>query len=178
MKTTRIFLMILVSAGILATACDDLLGDLLKFDSGWYSVEFTIDPSDAVGDIVFKTEEVDANIDSVLEANGVSLENLESARLSDARFSILTEGYNFDPVSRVELFIETPSLGNTRLAWLDSVPIGVTTIELELNNNDLMDYLLEDKFTLTASGTLSSKVEHTLDLKAELRFLIKGGLAQ
>ncbi len=176
MKTSKIFLMLLMAAGIFTSGCDELLSDLLKFNSEWYSMKFPINPSDTVGDLVFTTEEFDANIDSVLSANGVSQEKLKSARVSDARFTILTEGYTFDPVTRVELFIETPTLGSTRLAWLDPVPRGVTMIELDLNMDDLQDYLLEDKFTLTAQGTLASKVDQTIDFLAEIRFILQGGL--
>ena len=76
----------------------------------------------------------------------------------------------------MELFIETSTLGSTRLAWLDTVPRGVTMIELDLNMDDLQDYLLEDTFTLTAQGTLASKVDQTIDFLAEIRFILQGGL--
>ena len=178
MKTTKIFLILLAAAVIFAPACDELLGDLLKFDSEWYPLPFTIEPTDAIGDLVFTTGEFDANLDSILNANGVSNETLKSARVSDARVTILTAGYNFDPVTSIELFIETPNLGSTRLAWLDSVPRGVTTVDLDLNTDDMQDYLLENMFKLTASGTLVSKVDHTVDLLAEIRFVLKGGLTQ
>ncbi|MFC2115852.1 hypothetical protein ACFLTU_05215 [Bacteroidota bacterium] len=178
MKTTKIFLIILAAAGIFATACEDLLGDLLKFDSEWYTLEFTIDPSDEVGDLVFKIEDVETNIDSVLVENGLSREYINSIKMSDAKVTILTEGYTFDPVKSVELFIETPNLASTRLAWLDTIPVGDSIIDLKLNKDDLQAYLLENKFTLTASGNLASKVEQMLDLKAEIRFLIRGDLAE
>ncbi|HEC42660.1 MAG TPA: hypothetical protein ENI20_07520 [Bacteroides sp.] len=176
MKTTKILIIIIALAGIFATACDELLGDLLKFNSEWFSVEFTIEPSDEVGDLVFSTEEFEANLDSVLDANGVDRENIASAKLSDAKISILTDGCNFDPVESVELLIETPGLGSTRIAWLDSIPDGVTMIELELNMDDLQAYLLETQFKVTAAGTLSEKVDKTVELVADIRWIIRGDL--
>ncbi len=178
MKNYRNTFFIIAAAAIVFSACEDLLGDLLKFNSGWYTTEFTIEPSDETGDIIFKTEELSADVDSILEANGVTQENLNSIRISDAKVSILTEDCTFDPVTRIEFFLETSSLGSTRVAWLDTIPQDATSIELELSLDDLQEYLMEETFTLTASGNLGTRVDKDVDLVAEIRFLIRGGLAQ
>jgi len=178
MKTTKTLLIIIAAATIFSTGCDELIGDLLKFNTEWYSVDFFINPSDEVGDLVFKTDTIEVDIDSVLQANGLSAENIGSAKLSDARVTVLTEGCNFDPVKKVELFIETSNLGSTRIAWLDEIPSDTTIIELDLYMDDLQDYLLEDEFILTAKGTLLTKVDKTVDLTADLRWIIRGSLGQ
>ncbi len=178
MKTQRIILALIAAAALVLPACDALLADLLKFNSEWYTLEFTIEPTDEVGDLIFKTEDISADVDSVLEANGVSRDNLNSAKMSDATVSILTEDCTFDPVTRVELFLETPTLGSKRVAWIDTIPENATVIELKLTEDDLQEYLLEDNFTFTASGTLNSKVDKRVDLLAKIRFLIRGGLGQ
>jgi hypothetical protein len=178
MKTTKILLILLAAAAIFSSACDELLGDLLKFNSQWYSIDFPINPSDELGYLVFTTDTIEVDIDSVLEANGLSADNIGSAKMSDAKVTILTEGCNFDPVENVELFIETSNLGSTMIAWLDEIPSGATMIELDLNLDDLQDYLLEDEFIFTAKGTLLTKVDKTVDLTADLRWIIRGSLGQ
>lgn len=178
MKTTKTLLILLAAAAVFSTSCDELLGDLLKFNTQWYSIDFPINPSHEVGDHVFKTDTIEVDIDSVLQANGLSAENIGSAKLSDAKVTILTEGCNFDPVGNVELFIETTELGSTRVAWLDEIPEGATMIELDLYMEDLQDYLLEDEFIFTAKGTLLTKVDKTVDLTADLRWIIRGSLGQ
>jgi hypothetical protein len=176
MKATRIIFILIAAAAIFSTACDDLLSDLLKFNSQWYAVEFSINPSDEVGDLVFVTDEIYANVDSVLIANGVDTANLKSVRMSDARVTVLTEGYTFDPITSMELFMETPTLGKTRIAWLDTVPRGEIMIELDLNKDDLKDYILEDRFIFTAKGHLDSGVPEKIDFLAEFRYVMQGGL--
>jgi len=178
MKTTKTLLILLAAAAIFSTTCDELLGDLLKFNTQWYSIDFAINPSDEVGDLVFKTDTIEVDIDSVLEANGLSAENIGSAKLSDAKVTVHTDGCNFDPVKNVELFIETSNLGSTRVAWLDEIPSDTTMIELDLYMDDLQDYLLEDEFILTAKGTLLTQVDKTVDLTADLRWIIRGSLGQ
>ena len=178
MKTSGIITILIAAAIILSTACDELLGDLLKFNTQWYSVDFTIDPSDEVGELVFKTDTIEVDIDSVLQARGLSEENIGSAKLSDAMVTIHTEGCNFDPVENVELFIETPDLGSTRVAWLDEIPSDTTSIQLDLYMDDLQDYLLEDEFIFTAKGNLSAKVDKTVELTADLRWIIRGSVVE
>ena len=176
MKTTKIFLILLAAALVFSYACDELLGDLLKFDTETYTLNFTIEPTDTIGFLEFSSEDKEANVDSILEANGIPPDRLKSARVSDVKVTILTEGCTFDPVSNVELSIETTSLGSTRLAWLDPVPRDSTTVILEITKNDLQEYLQEDKFTITVSGTLNSIVDKTVDLVTELKFIVRGSV--
>ncbi len=178
MKTTRIVLILLVSAVLFGTACDELLSNLLKFNSQWYPNEFSIYPSDEVGDVLFITDEISANVDSALEANGITQENLRSVRMSDAKVTVLTKGYTFDPVTKIELFMDSPNLGKTKIAWLDTIPRGVTMIELKLNKDDLSDYMNEDSFIFTATGYLEEKVTEKIDFLSEFRYVMQGGLGQ
>jgi hypothetical protein len=168
----------LAAVTVLIPACDDLISELLKFNSQWYSEEFSIETDQSPGEIEFVSETVYANVDSVLEENGVTMETIKSIRMSDARITILTEDQTFDPVSSLEMFIETPTLGKTRIAWLDSVPIGARTIDLDLNKDDLKDYIVEESFIFSASGNLVTKVEKTIDCLAEFRYVMQGGLEQ
>ncbi len=178
MKTTRNILILLSLAVLLSTACDELLSDLLKFNSQWYPREFSIDATDELGDVLFISDNIDANIDSALAANGISQENLRSVRMSDAKVTVLTEGHTFDPVTKIELFMDSPNLGKTRIAWLDTVPRGVTMIELDMNLDDLTDYMNEESFIFTATGYLESKVTEQVDFLAEFRYVMQGGLGQ
>ena len=176
MKTTKIILILFVASALFITACDDLLGDLLKFNSEWFPQEFSLDPSDQLGEIDLVSDVFSANIDSVLKANGITEENLRSTRISDARVTVLTEGYTFDPLTRIEFFMETPGLGKTKVAWLDTVPQGETLVNLKLNADNLQDYLMEDSFVFSVSGFLETKVPEVIDFLAEIRFVMKGGL--
>lgn len=178
MKTSRLILPLFAAVVIFSTACDGLLSDLLKFNSQWYPVDFSLNPSHVVGDTTFVTDVMDANLDSALAAHGFSRENLRSVRMSDAKISVLTKDYTFDPVTRFEFFMDSPGLGMKKVAWLDTVPRGVTTIELDLNNDDLSDYMIEDSFIFTAKGYVAEQVTGNIDFLAEIRYVMQGGLGQ
>ena len=105
-------------------------------------------------------------------------ENIRSIKLSDAKIYVLTNGYNFDPVNRAELFIATGTLEEKKIAWLDTIPEGATMVELKLTDDDLKDYLLEDNFILRARGYLESRVDKEVHMKANLRYLIRGDFSE
>jgi len=178
MKVTKIILILCTAAVFFNTACDELLSDLLKFNSQWYPHEFSVDATDTIGHITFITDVIEADVDSALEANGVSRANLSALRMSDARITVLTEGYTFDPVDSVRFYMDSPGMGKTMVAWLDSVPEGATTIDLDLNLDDLTGYLDESNFIFTATGHLNSRVTEKVDFLAEFRYVLQGGLGQ
>lgn len=178
MKMRRIILVVFAAAMVFSSGCDDLLSDLLKFNGEWYPFEFSIEPEDEVGEIEFVSDEFDANIDSLFEAEGLSRENLKSVKISDAEITVITAGYTFDPITSVELIMETPGLGSKTVAWLDTVPRGVTTIELDLSGDDLQEYLMEETFRFTVSGYLETRVDDKVDFEGRVRYVYRGGLGE
>ena len=168
----------LAISGILMAGCDDFLSELLKFNSEWYTFEFSVDPTDQIGEIDLATDTISANLDSVLNVYNLPPENIRSIKLSDAKIYVLTNGYNFDPVNRAELFIATGTLEEKKIAWLDTIPEGATMVELKLTDDDLKDYLLEDNFILRARGYLESRVDKEVHMKANLRYLIRGDFSE
>jgi hypothetical protein len=176
MKTYKIFLLMVAVAAIFVSSCDDLLADLLKFVVDGEPYEFAIYPQDTPGRLEFSAENYYLNIDSIFNANGLSDESLRSIEASDAVVTIVTEGYNFDPLGSLEIHIEAGNLDPIRLAWLDTIPDGTTSIELDLSEEDVQDYFFEDYFSVKASATLLSTVEDTVDLVAIVKFLFRGGL--
>ncbi len=168
--------MVMAAVAIYATGCDELLADLLKFNGEWYTIDFTIDPEDNLGEIELISKTYEPNLDSLFEAEGLSRENLKSVKISDAEVSVVDTGNTFDPLSSIEVFMSTPGLGSTKVAWLDTVPPGVSKVVLDLNRDDLKAYLMEDEFTFTANGTLQSKVTEVVNLEARVRFVYRGNL--
>jgi hypothetical protein len=174
MKTNRIALLALAAFGIFMAGCDDFLSELLKFNTQWYPVEFSIYPSDEIGDIDLATDTIEADLDSLLDVYNISPENIRSIKVSDAKIYVLTNGYNFDPLTRAEIVIATDMLEEKMIAWIDTVPRDVTMVELKLTDDDLQDYLLESKFILKLRGYLESKVDQTVNMKANIRYVIRG----
>ena len=164
MKTNRIAFLLLIAIAVCFAGCEEFLSDLLRFNSDWYSIEFSIDSADQAGNITFTTDTVPADLDSLLEANGLALEAIESIKICDAKIYIMTNGITFDPVTSVEFLIETDLLPEQRIAWLDTIPGGVTMIELNLIEDDLKGYVLEDRFIFTAKGHLESRVDQEVDM--------------
>jgi hypothetical protein len=169
MRTNRLILLALAAFGILMAGCDDFLSELLKFNTEWYTVDFYIDPSDQVGEIDLATDTVEANLDSILDVYNLPQENIRSIKLSDAKIYVLTRG---------ELVIATNNLEEKRIAWLDTIPRGVTMVELKLTDDDLKDYLLESKYIIKARGYLGTRVDQQVHMKANIRYIIRGDFSE
>ena len=178
MRTNRLILLALAAFGTLMAGCDDFLSELLKFNTEWYTVDFYIDPSDQVGEIDLATDTIEANLDSILDVYNLPQENIRSIKLSDAKIYVLTNGYNFDPLTRGELVIATNNLEEKRIAWLDTIPRGVTMVELKLTDDDLKDYLLESNYIIKARGYLETRVDQQVHMKANIRYIIRGDFSE
>lgn len=181
MKTNRIILIMIAAAMIAMPACDGFLAELLKFDSGWLEMKFYIEPSDEVGLIEFDTTVHTLGLDSLLNAHGLARENIGSIEVKKVKAYVLTNDYTFNPLTSLELYINTPDnpgLDPIKLAWLDPVPRDTTMIELEKYEENLQEYIMENLFQITAKGYLESQVDQKVELQANIQFVISGDFSE
>jgi hypothetical protein len=177
MKTKRIIPILIAAAMIIMPACDDFLAELLKLDTEWVEMKFYIDPDDQVGLVEFDETVHTLGLDSLLEAHGYSRENIESIKVKQIKAYVLTNGFVFNPpLSSMEFHLETPAnpmLDPVKVAWLDPVPTDTTMVELEKYEDDLQEYIMEDLFHVSARGNLLSQVGQSVELQANIRFVIR-----
>jgi hypothetical protein len=167
-----------ILAILLFTACEDLLKDILTVETDYFEMDFTVQPTDLEGFQMFSEEVFDSDLDRTLEDAGIDAELLESAYLKEAEISIASEGAytNFDILKFLELTLYHDSLGEKKIAYLNPVPPGQSTINLELTSDDLLTYFYLDTFVLTAQGFLLERVYEEVDLHARVKFEITGGI--
>ena len=81
-------------------------------------------------------------------------------------------GQNFDFLQKIEIFIGTNANDQIRLAYLDQVPRGVTSIELISTNAKLDAYLKAPTYTLTTKVQTSQALAREVTIRSDSRFKV------
>ncbi len=160
-------------------SCEDLLGDLLDFDTGYYSVNFTINEEDEIGAYVWAQEAIRSDIDSLLDKNGLSRDNIDEVTIKEVIFLINNEdtSYNFNPIKSAKASLSADKVIERIVAEVDDVPDGVREIVFDdLKDTDVKAYLLSSEFKLKTSGVIDEPITDAIDVKAKIRFKISAKL--
>jgi len=79
---------------------------------------------------------------------------------------------NFDFLKSIKIYIGTDETDKVLLASQDSIPTGVSTIELISGNAKLDKYIKASSYTLFTEVTLKSTVAHELTIRADSKFRV------
>ena len=81
-------------------------------------------------------------------------------------------GQNFDFLQKIEIYISTNANDQVRLAYLDQVPRGVSSIELVSTNAKLDSYLKAPSYTLTTKVQTGQAIARDITVRADSRFKV------
>ena len=81
-------------------------------------------------------------------------------------------GQNFDFLQKIEIYIGTNANDQIRLAYLDQVPRGVSSIELTPTNEKLDAYLKAPSYMLSTKVTTSRALAQDVTIRADSRFKV------
>jgi len=181
-KTTRIFKILLLPLAFVALlSCekiDDLEKPISSFDTEFYGMDFLVEANDVTGGQIFAEDSIDNDISTVLSQLGFNADQVESVTLKEAIVS-LTESENytdFNMLGVLELTVYTDSQRETKIAWLNPVPTNQSELILDLTEEDVLPYFLEDNFILTAQGHLKQRINENVKLHAKVKFRIRARL--
>jgi hypothetical protein len=155
-----------------SASCD--LTDIvdINFTSDQQSVDFTIAPASA-GDYYEQVEVVTTDIKKQIEDNGGSIDNLKSIKVSDLSIEIVSGATNLDAFKSFELKITATGAADKKLAWIDDVPLGVTSAAPSYITEDIKDYVGQDTYTIKLSGILRSAITNDVVLRTKAHFDVK-----
>jgi len=167
----------LVVAGLLfaVLACEDLLNKVgVTIDSDYTYIDFTANP-DQAGAYFETVQVVESDLDSLIEAEGQNVGEVNSVKIKDAGIQVM-DGGNLDPFESFLLTLEAPGKEVVTVAEVTSVAAGLTEISLINEEVDLTDYLKSDQYTIKVKTVLDQDLETPRNLRARIRFAIKVGL--
>ncbi len=120
-----------------------------------YMIEVPAIP--VAGDTTFSSFGADVNIDSILTANGAGGLELKSVKLKTLALTITNpSGATFDPIEEIEATFSANGLPDLTVASVSSIPAGATTVNMTVNNSELINYINSSSFEVTLSGETSS----------------------
>jgi len=166
--------LVTVLSGIMLMSCEDLLKDLITFDSDYTYINFTINPENETGEKVFDTVIVKSELEKWLDDAGFSIDDVESVKLKEASFEIqnVNQDINFNDIASASASISTVNDPEIIIASKDQVPSNVRNVSLDVNSTNLKDYLTENEYIFTASGFVSSPITDTIEVQAKIKFTI------
>jgi hypothetical protein len=153
----------ILSLGIITTSCDvfDLVD--INFTTDPQSVDFVIEPNTA--GTFDTTTTITTDIKAQIENQGGKIDNLQEVKISDLTISLVSGAANLDAFESFKITIAVDGIPAKEIAWIDNVPIGVTSIEPEHITEDLKDYIGKDQYTITLTGVLRSNITENVTLK-------------
>ena len=81
-------------------------------------------------------------------------------------------GQNFDFLQKIELYVSTNANDQIRLAYLDQVPRGVSSIELISTGAKLDSYLKASSYTLTTKVQTNQALARDVTVRSDSRFKV------
>jgi len=160
---------------IAVSACENLLDKVgVTINSDYTQVDFTVNP-DQAGTYSEVVRVVDSDLDSLIEAEGQNIGEINSVKIKDAFIQVM-DGGNLDPFESFLITLEAPGKSVVTVAEVTSVSAGLTEITLINEEVDLTDYLESDQYTIKVKTVLDQDLETPRLLRAKVRFEIKVGL--
>lgn len=150
-----------------------------SFTEEYVTTTITLFPTSTSGDMVFTSEEIETDIQGIVSANGVSVDNLNSAKVKSVTLSIIDSDptpYTFDLLSKVEAKIGRTTDGTLiKFAGKDPVPVsGSASLSLDVNDLELLDYFKKTKLKFELSGHTNAPIEHVVQIQVEMSVKFEG----
>ncbi len=169
----------LITFLLLSSSCDKENPTAFSFTHDYAEFTFTVNPTSTQGDIELGVTEIETDIQGLVSDNGVSIDNLNSVKVKAIAISIIdTTGtpYTFNLLNKV--IAEINNVNNPTLiefAKKDPVPGGgLTTLNLDVNNIELLPYFKLSKIKFNLSGFTNAPIDHAFDVKVAVTVKFEG----
>ena len=120
---------------------------------------FITDSLSTVGNQTFGSSVVTSDLKKEVEDNGSSIDMLDELKLKSAELSFTgpDSAKKFDDVESFELWLSATGLPTIKLASKNPVANGLSTVKLDVSNNDdLVQYIKATTFTYEVKGKNSA----------------------
>ncbi|MCG8698144.1 MAG: hypothetical protein MI922_08825 [Bacteroidales bacterium] len=173
MKLTSVHLMVLVLGLLTIVSCDELLDELgISYNTDPHSFTFTVYPMEK-GEQVLDVDTITIDFEKELEENGISSIGLvEEIVIQEVIFTLVDGLDNFNNFESFEVFINAPGLSEKKMAWLDKIPEGATTLSPNILDVNLVDYITKEKYMVKLKAVLTENIEKTVLISAEIKYKV------
>jgi hypothetical protein len=144
----------------------------MPVETEFYRMDFEVEPKDKSGFQIFGEKFFDVDLTYVLEEAGYEADRIEEIVITEAIVNLRdTEDHeNFNNLRFIELTLYNDDLGERLIASSDPVPSDKISINLDLEQIDVLSYFNEDRFMLSAQGFLKDRINREMKLHAMVKF--------
>lgn len=175
----QVFRLFTICALALATftSCEQL-NQLTVFDFGPQTTTFILNETEA-GEITFERE-ISVNIQKELDDRGYTEDKIESIRPKTVTISLSNSDSDFSLSNITDATIEIATTNKSAQSVAELVSVisrDATSVNLEVNDVELRDYLLEDKisyqatFTTDATAPQDAQVSIAVTYEVDIKLL-------
>lgn len=116
---------------------------------------------DLIGDLGFdEFVSMDITAAEELQNQGVAPGDIQEVYLTALTLSA-GDGLDLSFLHSMELYVESPGLEKVRVAWQDTFPEGESTVEFNLDEVDLTEYVVSQSVTITTEVDAQRPEEDT-----------------
>lgn len=176
MRKLNVGVLLTAALLVLMSSCD-LLEDLgIDVTTNEEEFQFVI-PVQEAGTHVLYEENVVSDLDSIVKAEGYSLDQINEAKLYKCEISIVSpETATFDAFESVTAILSTGSIESGEvIAEISSIPAGATELTLVPEEADLKGYLDNSDYTLFVEGVQSEDITEEITVSGMVQFEVKVG---
>lgn len=176
MKKINLLTIVFIAAGLFSQSCDEILKDLFSIDSKFYTRKFEVVEGTNAGEYLLVSHQETSDLEKKLKENDFSADVLEEVRVKQASLTILNtnDGVDFDDFSSAYVNIHTDGMEKERIAKVSDIPPGSTSVNLEVEDVNLKEYLEKEKITFEVYGVLNDDIEKTIEMELKVKFTYKG----
>ncbi|MBC5774400.1 hypothetical protein H8S95_10035 [Pontibacter sp. KCTC 32443] len=153
-------------------ACDSI-DDLLTF---YINEEETIvvESNFPIGLVAFAPITVPTNSEETFKNNKTRAELVKEVTLNKLTLTIAdtAKSADFDFLESIEIYIQADGLDEVRIAYLEEVPLDVKTLNMNLTNAKLDEFLKKDSYTIRTAAVLRNTVVSDVNINAAMRFKV------
>lgn len=165
-------LAVFVLLAFIATSCDEV-DDLLTF---YINQEETIrvESNFPIGIVTpLSPIPVTTNSEETFKNNKTRAELVKDVSLNKLTLTIADPANeNFDFLRSIEIYLSSEKAGETKIAYMDEVPKGVTSIELKSTNAKLDQYIKGETYTIRTKAVVGKPITRDISIKAAMRFKV------
>jgi len=159
-------------AASLFTSCE-LIKDLvdIEFETGYTEITITINPREA-GPIVFTEEYLQSELEKEIKDNGGDISNLKDVTVNEITLELVSGEPDLNALDYVNLYIGTPSLGNTLIGSVENIADNQVTVDLAVSEANLKKILSETEYLVLINGALDQDIEETTVIVVKINYSV------
>lgn len=166
---------ILMTGLLLASGCELLDEVGIVLNSKQQEFEFTI-PVGEAGSYTYSEEDINAEIDSLVEANDYNVDQINEVTLNECKLVIATpDTATFDAMASFRVIISKTTIEAGEVIAQGTVGDGLTELTLNPEQADLTEYVKGDNYKIFVTGEQDGEVTTEMLVEGTILYEVEVG---